>query len=166
MYDPNVLFTEEQQFRQPWIVASIIVGDVISVVVLWFALTGIAGVGRDQAVAGTAAFAAVALLFGWLMLGSKMITEVRGGSVTVRSWPILMRRVIPIDQITGCEARTYSPLREYGGWGIRFGRSGKAYNMIGNRGVQLEIAPTERLLIGSQRADELASVIQSRMRTG
>lgn len=75
------------------------------------------------------------------------------------------RRHIPFDLITSCEARTYSPIREYGGWGMKFGRGGKAYNVMGNRGVQLVLVSGERLLIGSQRADELAGVIKSRLRT-
>jgi hypothetical protein len=39
---------------------------------------------------------------------------------------------------------------EYGGWGIKYGKMGKAYNVSGNRGVQLEFTDGKRLLIGSQ----------------
>ena len=58
------------------------------------------------------------------------------------------------------EARTYRPILEYGGWGIRYtmGR-GWAYNVSGNQGVQLELASGKRILIGSQRAEELARAI-------
>jgi hypothetical protein len=36
---------------------------------------------------------------------------------------------------------------------------GWAYNVRGNRGVQLELANGKRILIGSQRAEELAGAI-------
>ena len=47
-----------------------------------------------------------------------------------------------------------------GGWGFRWGSSGRAYNLRGNRGVQLTLADGGRLLLGSQRADELAAAIE------
>ncbi len=51
-------------------------------------------------------------------------------------------------------------MKEYGGWGIRYGMKGMAYNVSGNRGVQLEFETGKRLLIGSQRPEELVSQIQ------
>ena len=40
--------------------------------------------------------------------------------------------------------------REYGGWGIRGGLRGtKAYNVSGNRGVELMLADGRTVLIGS-----------------
>ena len=60
-------------------------------------------------------------------------------------------------------ARVYRPIREYGGWGIRYGKNGKAYNISGDRGVQLELQNSKPLLIGSQRADELAQTIQQHL---
>ena len=76
----------------------------------------------------------------------------------IRFFP-LVNRHIPLDQITRWEARTYRPILEYGGWGIRCGWKGMAYNVSGNQGVQLELANGKRILIGSQRAEELAKAI-------
>ena len=41
---------------------------------------------------------------------------------------------------------------------------GKAYNVSGNRGVQLKLSTGNGLLIGSQRPEELAQAIQEGMR--
>jgi hypothetical protein len=81
-------------------------------------------------------------------------------------FPPFVRRKIPYADIRSAEARQYSPLGEYGGWGIRYGRSGKAYNVSGNEGVQLELASGERLLIGSRRAAELADAIRRHLAEG
>jgi hypothetical protein len=67
------------------------------------------------------------------------------------------------EDILSAEAITYLPLRDYGGWGIRFGPKGKAYNVCGNRGVQLTFTNGSRLMIGSQRAEELAAAITGRV---
>ena len=41
---------------------------------------------------------------------------------------------IKLDEITSFEELTYSPIKDYGGWGIRYGFKGKAYNVSGNKG--------------------------------
>ena len=71
----------------------------------------------------------------------------------------LTRRTIPVADVIQVEARTYSPLREYGGWGIRGLGSNRAYNVSGNQGVELTLFGGRKALIGSQRAEELAQAI-------
>jgi len=80
------------------------------------------------------------------------------GAVRIRFFP-LTTRVIERSAIKDIEARTYRPIREYGGWGLRFGRRGRAYSISGNRGVELTLADGRRVMIGSQRADELAAAL-------
>jgi hypothetical protein len=71
----------------------------------------------------------------------------------------LYRRHIPRGEIARAESVTYSPLGEYGGWGIRGWGDDAALNARGDRGVRLLLAGGKRLLIGSQRPDELAAVL-------
>ncbi|MHC4643443.1 MAG: hypothetical protein ACYS32_17515, partial [Planctomycetota bacterium] len=62
--------------------------------------------------------------------------------------------------------RTYKPILEYGGWGIRcsFTGKGKAYNVSGNKGVQLVFTNGKKLLIGSQQPDDLAAAIEEMLK--
>ena len=103
-------------------------------------------------------------IFFFVFYVMRLKTDVRRDGLHVRFFP-LMSRVIPFDEITRCEVRTYRPIREYGGWGIRsgLGGTGAAFNVSGNRGVQLELSGGKRLLIGSQKPEELAAAIQSNM---
>lgn len=106
---------------------------------------------------------AIALLF-WLL---KLETEVRADGLYVRFFPfhIQFKKFAPEDW-SEHHARTYRPILEYGGWGIRCGwRGGKAYNVSGNQGVQLVFKDGKRLLIGSQKAEELADAITSLTQT-
>ena len=61
--------------------------------------------------------------------------EVRRDSLYYRFYPfhISIHR-IACEDIKAVKARTYRPIMEYGGWGIRWSRRGKAYNVYGNRG--------------------------------
>lgn len=60
-----------------------------------------------------------------------------------------------------CYVRTYSPIREYGGWGYRtsFGSNGKAFNVKGNKGIQIVLKTGKKILIGTQRAADAQNVI-------
>jgi len=92
---------------------------------------------------------------------------VRDDGVYIRFHPIHRAfRGFLWQEIESLEARTYRPIREYGGWGIRFGAGGKAYNVSGNRGLQLTFrgGRTKHVLIGSQRAEELAMAVESARR--
>ncbi|HET6897964.1 MAG TPA: hypothetical protein VFK70_06445 [Vicinamibacteria bacterium] len=78
--------------------------------------------------------------------------------VRIRMLPFANRTIAPA-RIARWEARTYRPIREYGGWGLRFGPRGRAYNVSGDRGVELTLDNGKRVLIGSQRSDDLAAAI-------
>jgi hypothetical protein len=55
----------------------------------------------------------------------------------------------------------YRPLADYWGWGIRKGRDGeRVLNARGNRGVWIDLADGSRLLVGSQRPEDLASALE------
>ena len=58
------------------------------------------------------------------------------------------------------EVRQYKPLSEYGGWGLRYGSSGKAYNVSGNIGIQLHFKDGSTLLIGTNKKEEVEVVLK------
>jgi hypothetical protein len=91
-----------------------------------------------------------------------LVTEVYDDEIKVQFVWMWKPKHIPFRNIVRLEAVTYHPIREYGGWGIRIGSNGWAYNISGNRGVRLHYADGGEFLIGSQRPEELAQAIQAR----
>jgi hypothetical protein len=63
------------------------------------------------------------------------------------------------EKISKCYVRTYSPLLEYGGFGLRSGKSGAAYNVSGEEGLQLEFQNKSKLLIGTQKPEEITAIL-------
>jgi hypothetical protein len=72
----------------------------------------------------------------------------------------LYRKAIPVGTIESAEPVTYRPILEYGGWGLRRSAKGIAYNMSGNRGVQLKMKEGRNILLGSRQPERLAAAIQ------
>lgn len=92
----------------------------------------------------------------------KLITEVRYDGLYYCYFPFhLSFRKISWGELKKYEVRSYHPIREYGGYGIRMGKRGKAYNVSGHMGVQLELANGKNILIGSQKAGELVKAIDA-----
>jgi hypothetical protein len=88
-----------------------------------------------------------------------MTTEIREDGIQIRFFPF-HRRFIDCQDIQSFEVKEYHPLRDYGGWGVRWSpMKGMAYNVCGNRGVQLELKNGKRVLIGSQEPERLANML-------
>jgi len=72
---------------------------------------------------------------------------------------------IKTGDIEKIQAVTYSPIKDYGGWGIRRVYKGKAYNIKGNKGVRVELKNGNHILFGSQKhlsfAESLGKFIES-----
>ncbi|MEJ2738980.1 MAG: DUF1648 domain-containing protein [Dehalococcoidia bacterium] len=74
-------------------------------------------------------------------------------------------RLKPRD-ISAIELHDFSPLKDFGGYGIRFNRDMKAYFQRGTRGVKLTMNDGKRYLIGSDHPDQLSTVIKAVTETG
>jgi len=77
-------------------------------------------------------------------------------------WTELIRKKIVFEEIRKAEAVTYSPIREFGGWGIRMGGGKKrAWTIRGNGAVRLHLADETLFYLGSDRPERLLLHLQS-----
>ncbi len=167
----KVLFREVQKFNQGWLWILLAIA-VFSVVVpfgygmvtqLVFGYAWGSRAMSDAALLLTGSLLIVFVLgLCYLIYVLRLVTEVDDEGVSIHFYP-LSRKFIRYSEISSCTARVYRPIREYGGWGIKYGPSGKAYNVSGDRGVQLVLNTGKHLLIGSQSSDQLAETINSKL---
>lgn len=102
--------------------------------------------------------------FLYLFYRLRLVTEVGKDAIPLRFWP-LARRQIDFAIIRSCRPVTYRPIRDFGGWGIRDGKKGKAYSVGGNKGAEHVVAEGKPLLIGSQHPGALAATINAGLAT-
>ncbi len=70
-------------------------------------------------------------------------------------------KTIKKEKIKEIYVRKYSPVYEYGGWGLRWSLfNGKAYNIWGNKGLQIVFTNNKKLLIGTQKPEELNNIVE------
>lgn len=162
----NIIFHEEQKFS-PALSALIVVLMVLTVGLTGFALRELIHELKPASPLAIIILIITGFIFptaiGVLFLTLKLETRLRRDGLYLRFFPIHIRyKKFALDDISEFYPRRYRPILEYGGWGIRWSfKKGKAYNVTGNRGLQLVFKNGRRLLIGSQKADQFAQAIQS-----
>lgn len=151
-----MIFIEKQRFSQWWLWLLLLL--VVSNLVREF-LNGT--VEEKQALF----FSALTLTLTSVLFGiMKLETSIDTNGISVRFFPFhLKKKHFNWDQLESCSIRTYKPVIEYGGWGIRktFSGKGTAYNVKGKVGLQLVFKNGDRLLIGTQKAEELNEVLKT-----
>ncbi len=173
------LFFEEEQ-RFPLWIRAIMLLVVIALgypAVLMWSFEG-AGVGFARIL--FAALTLVALGGAVLTFRTKLVTEIDSSNLHLRvyprEWSPLPRRmtykVVSLGDISRWEVRTYNPFlsREYWGWhfwGLGVAKGGRYLYMmrptspIRGRGVQLRLSSGERVLVGSERPEELENAVRA-----
>jgi hypothetical protein len=155
----NALFTERQKLNQWWIwlIMMGINAVFICIILMQYLNTQqinigmVAGLGINNIM--------TVLMFSILRLD----TEITDEGINVRFFPFHLSFIkIEWGKITKSYVREYRPLKEYGGWGIKYGYSGqgKAYSVSCNKGIQLVLADGSRLLIGTNKAEEVKEILQ------
>lgn len=149
-----LLFQEEQKFKQWWIWALLLGLDALFVT----ALVQQIGMGKPfGSNPSTDLFLIVVsisiFLITILFVFMKLETQIRTDGVYVRFIPFHRSyKFFAWTDIQHAEVRKYSAIKEYGGWGLRNG----ALNVSGNMGLQLNFTNGRKLLIGTQKPDELS----------
>lgn len=163
MSDPleRRLFHEQQAFTQWWVWAIVFL---VAVLAWWtFVQQILQGVPFGTQPASDTVVWAIFLLCGLglplFFVRCRLLTTVTPASLRIH-YRLLRHRLLPIPDIRSCRSIVYRPMRQYGGWGIRYNRQlGWAYTAHGNRGVHLRLADGSQLLVGSQRPGELAAAL-------
>jgi hypothetical protein len=95
-----------------------------------------------------------------LILRARLITAVGSPGIFYRFIPFHRSwKWIPFKEIKSCQVHTFRPLLDYGGWGIRYGVTGKAYIVKGTRGILITFFNGRRLLFNSQKPEMMFRAI-------
>lgn len=151
-------FEESQRFNQVWIWVLLI--GVSILVIVQVPLDLIKSTNEESLPTHSIIVLLLSIAFviglNALFFFSKLKTNINTEGVSVVFHPFFNKpKLFRWEDIEKAFVRKYQPLWEYGGWGIRFGMKGRAYNTSGNKGLQLIMKSGKKILIGTQKSDEL-----------
>lgn len=159
----KILFKEAQRFNQKWIIIIIAIPLIVTV---WGVVQQVI-LGKpfgnnpapDWAVLLTLLIPILLILFFFRLT---LHTRIDKNGIIYRFAPIQRKeRWIKWSDVKEAHVRKYKPIAEYGGWGFRNGRSGKALNTSGNMGLQIVFTDGKRLLLGTGKPEELERALKN-----
>jgi len=154
---PDVEFYEEQKFTQPWLQ--------ILLYIVWTGFLCLSVLLIKQKAAGPLPAILLFLFISALVLlfkNMKLITRITKNAVEYRFVPWQRKfKTIEKQEIAHLEVITYNPIRDYGGWGIRYGKKGTAYTTKGNKGLLIHRKTGKDFLLGTAKPEELKTFLDT-----
>lgn len=162
--EKNILFKEQQKFKQWWVWLLFLLSNGF----LFWALYKQIYLGEaigDKPLPdnGLFFFTAFTISLSSLFFLFRLDTKLDKTGVYVRFFPFQKKFMhYAWQDVKSAYIRKYSPLRDFGGWGYRIslGGNGKAYNVHGNQGLQLEFKDGKKLLIGTQMPERMNDTLR------
>ena len=96
-----------------------------------------------------------------LLLQGRLETFVTREEIRFRWFPFMWKaRCIRWSDVASAEVRSYKPIQEYGGWGLKgYSHKNRAFTIDGNVGLQLVMKSGARILIGTKQREKLEVVL-------
>lgn len=99
---------------------------------------------------------AMALLTAAFLSAIRLDTEMTQDMIKFRLFPLHFKwKVVPVKELKNLKVITFRPIRDYGGWGYRWVKNGKAYIISGCDGLRLEFHDGRFIVIGTQNKEAL-----------
>lgn len=114
----------------------------------------------EKIISLTVLFSIMILIFA-LVMSLQLKTRIDEKGVHFRYFPFTKWRTFAKDQIRSIEVVKFNPLMDHGGWGIKGNRSTKAYTVIGDHGLELDLGESKKVLIGTQKEKELKYFLEN-----
>ncbi|HXS36697.1 MAG TPA: hypothetical protein VN721_08355 [Flavipsychrobacter sp.] len=150
-------FSETQRFTQVWAWIILITSIIITIVFL------VRFIRTERAKNINPIIYLIFLLplgFGILFFTMKLETHIDENGISYRFFPFRMKESkIDWDSVEKVYVRDYNPTKEYGGWGIRGTNNNAAVNVAGHEGLQIIFKNGKKLLIGTQKPEQIQKLI-------
>ncbi|CAM1369463.1 conserved hypothetical protein [Tenacibaculum litoreum] len=158
------VFKEEQRFTQSWLIILITISIIVPITLI------IKEYMKENSTMSSTEFILTSLgitLSITFIFFFKLTTKIDEIGIHYQFFPFhLSIRKITWTEINKIHVRKYEPISEYGGWGLKgcfLWNKGKgtAINVSGNIGIQIELKNGKKLLIGTQKEQEVKRVLEN-----
>ncbi len=156
------VFKEEQRFTQLWLIVLLAVSLIVPVVLIIneFSKENTRMTTNEFVLTLLGLLASVLIIFIF-----KLTTRIDEKGIYYQFFPFHWQlKLISWKDISKAYVRTYNPIGDYGGWGLKgkwFGSKGKAINISGDIGLQIELKNGKKLLIGTQKENDAKNVLET-----
>lgn len=154
------VYNESQSYRGSWIMYLIILTE-LPVLILLLVLFFINDDKQEMGIALAVVLGSIGLSL-TLILNVRLETRIDDQGVHFRYFPFISKwRHIPSEKIHHLEVKSFSPLTDFGGWGIKKRKSIKSYTILGDEGLLIDTGEKLKTLIGTKDAKKLKTFLEA-----
>ncbi|PZX50246.1 hypothetical protein [Algoriphagus chordae] len=158
----NRIFKESQTYFGTWVMYAIILVE-MPILILLIVLYATSDDKQEMAIALGLVLGTMVLIL-TLIFNLKLETRIDGNSVSFRYLPFIRKwRQYPKQAIKTAEVIKYSPITDYGGWGFKGNKTTKAYSVLGDEGLLLDVGDKKKIMIGTMKSKELTIFMENWM---
>jgi hypothetical protein len=158
------VFKEEQRFKQTWLIVLLTVSILASIAVITkeYLEENSKMTTNEFVLTLIGITVSVAFIFFF-----KLKTNIDEKGIYYQFSPFhLKMKLIKWEEIKKAQVRTYDPISEYGGWGLKGGflwnkEKGKCVTISGDTGIQIAFKNGKKLLVGTQKKEEAKRVLKT-----
>tara|TARA_R110002073_G_scaffold15953_2_gene62096 strand:+ start:26327 stop:26833 length:507 start_codon:yes stop_codon:yes gene_type:complete len=156
------IFKEEQRFTQPLIIVLIAISllTIIGIMIKEYTSENSTMRAVEMVTVIATTMAAILPIFFF-----KLTTRIDEKGIHYKFFPLQRKtKTILWTELKSVSVRKYDALSEYGGWGLKGflnRKKGKAVNVKGDIGIQLELKNLKKLLIGTQKENDAKKVLET-----
>jgi len=150
----KVIFEERQRFNQwwLWLITIMVVGACV-VSLFEKAEIELSDLIQPGIVSGIMLFT---------LFGVNLKTRIDEHGIHVKMFPFHFSEVHYLwTDLNSVKVKKYSPLMDYGGWGVRGFGDDKAFNVRGSIGIKIQTTDGRTRMIGTQKEEEAKVAIKS-----
>lgn len=90
-----------------------------------------------------------------------LITDIDKTEISIRFSPFTKHWKYSWAEVKSYAVKKYDPIKEYGGWGLRWAGKRRAFNAYGSEGLELIFKDERKLLIGTNDSLRLKNFLHS-----
>ena len=158
------IFKEEQRFTQTWLIVLLIISITIPILIMVneYSKENSSMTLNELLLTSLLMIAVVIPIFFF-----KLKTRIDETGIHFQFFPFHFSiRTIAWSELKSVKTRKYDAISEFGGWGLKGGfiwkkSKGVAYNTSGDLGIQLEYKNGKKVLIGTQKIQEVNLVLKN-----
>ncbi|PZX51817.1 hypothetical protein LV84_03575 [Algoriphagus ratkowskyi] len=155
----NRIFKESQSYVGTWVMYLIILIELPTLILL--AILYATSEDKQEMIIAMAVVIGTMGLLILLILSLRLETRIDRQNISFRYKPIIRNwRNYSRAEILSAEVIEYSPLTDYGGWGLKGNKTTKAYSVLGDEGLLLDVGEKKKIMIGTMKSKELTDFMK------
>lgn len=158
------IFKEEQRFNQTWIIVLVAISTIVPVAIL---LHTYIDNPKNLSHIELISVISIILIASSIIFFFKLSTRIDEKGIHYKFFPFQFKlKLIEWQDINKVYVRNYDAITEFGGWGLKGGAlwnksKGRAINVSGDIGIQIELRNGKKLLLGTQKPEDAKRIIEA-----